>query len=113
GQHSLQVFCLGILLSVFAQILLTSFRDDIVMQLAISFVGILLMMGVAGLLTWYKANNAMHSDSATVESTNSEAQRSSVEGIASTGEVRREIARFAVRGKPPSRDRNHDDRLRR
>ena len=44
GQHSLQVFCLGILLSVFAQILLTSFRDDIVMQLAISFAGILLMM---------------------------------------------------------------------
>jgi hypothetical protein len=42
------------------------------MQLAISFAGILLMMGVAGLLTWYKANNAMHSDAATVESTNSE-----------------------------------------
>ena len=97
GQHSLQVFCLGILLSVFAQILLTSFRDDIVMQLAISFAGILLMIGVAGLLTWYKANNAMHSDAATVESTNSEAQRRSVVGIGSTGELTTAIARFAVR----------------
>jgi OpgC protein len=64
GQHSLQVFCLGILLSVLAQILLTSFRDDIVMQLAISFAGILLMM------PWYKVNNAMRTDAATVESTN-------------------------------------------
>ena len=97
GQHSLQVFCLGILLSVLAQILLTSFRDDIVMQLAISFAGILLMMGVAGLLAWYKANNAMHSDAATVESTNSEAQRRSVVGIGSTGELTTAIARFAVR----------------
>ena len=43
--------------------------DDIVMQLAISFAGILLMMGVAGILTWYKANNALHSDAATVEPT--------------------------------------------
>src|SRR5262249_49612625 len=97
GRHSLQAFCLGILLSVFAQILLTSFRDDIVMQLAISFAGILLMMGVAGLLTWYKANNAMHSDAATVESTNSEAQGRSVVGIGSTGELTTAIARFAVR----------------
>ena len=71
--------------------------DDIVMQLAISFAGILLMMGVAGLLAWYKANNAMHSDAATVESTNSEAQRRSVVGIGSTGELTTAIARFAVR----------------
>ena len=56
--------------------------DDIVMQLAISFAGILLMMGVAGLLTWYKANNAMHSDAATVESTNSEAQRRALWALA-------------------------------
>jgi len=90
------VFCLGILLSVLAQILLTSFCDDIVIQLAISFVGILLMMGVARLLTWYKANNAMHSDAATVESTHSEAQRRSVVGIGSTGELTTAIARFAV-----------------
>src|SRR5215471_4728233 len=76
---------------------LASFRDDIGMQLAISFAGILLMMGVAGLLTWYKASNAMHSDAATVESTNSELQRRSVVGIGSTGELTTAIARFAVR----------------
>src|SRR5262245_61867593 len=36
GQHSLQVFCLGVLLAVLGEILLTSVRDDIAMQLAIS-----------------------------------------------------------------------------
>src|SRR5207245_11644578 len=51
-------------------------------------------------LTWYKANNAMHSDAATVESTNSEAQRRSVVGIGSTGELTTAIARFAVRASP-------------
>jgi hypothetical protein len=81
GQHSLQVFCLGILLSVLAQILLTSLRDDIPMQLAISFAGIALMTGMAGLLTWYKASNVMHSDAAIAASTNSEARRRSIEGI--------------------------------
>src|SRR4029450_11537143 len=38
GQHSLQVFCLGIVLSVLGYILLT-FRDDILTQLAIDFGG--------------------------------------------------------------------------
>ena len=61
GQHSLQVFCLGIVLSVLGSILLT-FRDDILMQLAIDFGGIVLMIGIAALLTWYKASNAMPAD---------------------------------------------------
>jgi hypothetical protein len=72
---------------VLAQILLTSFRDDIVMPLAISFAGILLMMGVDGLLTWYKSNNAMHSDAPPWKVPNSEVQRRNVVGIGSTGEL--------------------------
>jgi hypothetical protein len=44
GQHSLQVFCLGVLLAVLGEILLTSVRDDIAMQLAISLAGIVLMV---------------------------------------------------------------------
>src|SRR5215831_2949427 len=81
GQHSLQVFCLGIVLSVLGYILLTFFRGDILMQLAINLAGILLMMGVAGLLTWYKATNVMHFDAAIAASTKSEARRWTLAGI--------------------------------
>src|SRR6478752_462528 len=56
GQHSLQIFCLGILLSVLGYIVLTSVRGDIPMQLAIDLGGILLMVAVAALLTWSKAS---------------------------------------------------------
>jgi hypothetical protein len=66
--------------ATFGHILLTSFRDDILMQLEINLAGILLMMGVAGLLTWYKANNVMHSDAAIAASTKFEARRRSVCG---------------------------------
>src|SRR5215475_8557573 len=58
GQHSLQVFCLGILLSVLGQIVLTSWRGDIPMQLAVDTAGFALMVGLAGLLTWYKSRTA-------------------------------------------------------
>jgi len=53
GRHSLQVFCLGILLSVLGRILLTSFHDGILMQLAIDLAGIALIVAIAWLLTWY------------------------------------------------------------
>ena len=72
GQHSLQVFCLGILLSVLGRILLTSVRDGILMQLAIDGGGIILMMGIAGLLAWYKTNSPMHSDTTSEAPTSSE-----------------------------------------
>src|SRR5262249_28201354 len=61
GQHSLQVFCLGILLAVLGQILLTTVRDDAAMQLAISVAGTALMLAFASLLAWYKADNALPS----------------------------------------------------
>src|SRR5262249_18701358 len=61
GQHSLQVFCLGILLAGLGQILLTALRDDVAMQLAISATGIALMVAFASLLAWYKADNALPS----------------------------------------------------
>src|SRR2546428_8914710 len=81
GQHSLQVFCLGILLAVLGQILLTSVRDDIPMQLAISVAGIVLMIGIAGLLAWYKADNPMRADAAIAPGTNSERRTRSVAGL--------------------------------
>jgi hypothetical protein len=96
GQHSLQVFCLGILLSVLGQILLTSLRDDIAMKLAISLGGIALMTGLAGLLTWYKANDSMHSDAAIAASTNSQARRRSVAAVGPPRRLTTAIARFAA-----------------
>ena len=70
GQHSLHVFCLGVLLAVLGEILLTSVRDDIVMQLAISLAGIVLMIAISGVLTWYKEGNATRSDAVIVADTN-------------------------------------------
>jgi hypothetical protein len=61
GQHSLQIFCLGILLSVSAHIVLTSFRADVPMQLAIDLAGILLMIAIAALLSWSKASGGRQS----------------------------------------------------
>jgi hypothetical protein len=70
GQHSLQVFCLGVLLAVLGEILLTSVRDDIAMQLAISLAGIVLMIAIGGLLTWYREGNAMRWDAVIAADTN-------------------------------------------
>ena len=81
GQHSLQVFCLGIVLSVLGYILLTFFRDNILTQLAIDLAGIVAMMGIAVLLTWYKANNATNADAVIAASANFEIQRRSIAGI--------------------------------
>jgi hypothetical protein len=68
--QSLQVFCLGVLLAVLGEILLTSVRDDIAMQLAISLAGIVLMVAIGGRLTWYKEGNAMRSDAVIAADTN-------------------------------------------
>jgi len=81
GQHSLQVFCLGIVLSVLGYILLTFFRDDVLTQLGIDLAGIVAMMGIAVLLTWYKANNATNADAVIAASANFEIQRRSIAGI--------------------------------
>ena len=81
GQHSLQVFCLGIVLSVLGYILLTFFRDNILTELAIDLAGIVAMIGIAALLTWYKANNAMNADAVIAASANSEIRTRSIAGI--------------------------------
>jgi hypothetical protein len=81
GQHSLQVFCLGIVLSVLGYILLTFFRDDVLTQLGINLAGIVAMMGIAVLLAWYKANNATNADAVIAASANFEIQRRSIAGI--------------------------------
>src|SRR5262249_24455966 len=79
-QHSLQVFSVGLVFSVLGSILLT-LRDDILMQLAMDSGGIVLMVGTAALLTWYKASNATHADSVVAASGNFETRRRKVAGI--------------------------------
>ena len=54
GQHSLEIFCLGVFLSFAAHFAMVEISGAIWMQLLLSTVGILAMIAVAGLLTWYK-----------------------------------------------------------
>jgi hypothetical protein len=50
GQHSLPIFCIGVLLSFSAHWILTQYTKGVWEQLAASFAGILIMIGVAWFL---------------------------------------------------------------
>jgi hypothetical protein len=54
GQYSLQIFCLGILLSVIGQLILAEWDDSLTAQLAVNAAGVALMIGAATLLSWYR-----------------------------------------------------------
>ena len=54
GQHSLEIFCLGVFLAFAAHFLKVEVSPGIPMQIAVSALGILIMIGVAWLLSWYK-----------------------------------------------------------
>ena len=54
GQQSLEVFCLGIVLSALGHFVLAEFPHGIAMQLAVNAVGILAMLLFAGMIDWYK-----------------------------------------------------------
>jgi hypothetical protein len=54
GQNSLYVFCLGIVLSVFAHVVLSEINAGLVMQITVNFVGMALMIGTAFVLDWFK-----------------------------------------------------------
>ena len=55
GQHSLEIFCLGIFLSFLGHFITTEISRSIAMQVAISVLGILVMIAVAWLISWYKS----------------------------------------------------------
>jgi hypothetical protein len=57
GRHSLQVFCLSVLLSVVATYLLAWRHEEVLVQLAVNFGGIALMVATAALLMRYKATS--------------------------------------------------------
>lgn len=54
GQQSLEIFCLGILLSALGHFVLSEYDSPIVVQLAVNLAGILAMCLTAKMLDWYK-----------------------------------------------------------
>lgn len=54
GQHSLEIFCLGVFLSFTGHFLLVEVSALVWMQITISIAGVLAMIALAGLLRWYR-----------------------------------------------------------
>ena len=55
GRHSLEIFCLSILLSVLGHFLMSEFNAGFTMQIGVNVVGIAVMCLTAGMLDWYRA----------------------------------------------------------
>lgn len=55
GQHSLEIFCLGVFLSFAGHFVIVEFYGGYLMQVLVSLVGIAVMTGVAALISWYKS----------------------------------------------------------
>jgi hypothetical protein len=53
GQHSLEIFCLGIFLSFIGHFVTSEVSRSVGMQILISVLGIFVMIAVAWLITWY------------------------------------------------------------
>jgi hypothetical protein len=58
GQHSLQVFCVGVFLSFAGHWIITQFNGGLDLQLAVSAGGIALMCLLAYVLAWYKRKDS-------------------------------------------------------
>ena len=67
GQHSLHVFCLGILLSVLGRFMVNSISNSLLMQLAVNVVGLALMIGLAELMSWYRKKSRAPTPSPAVQ----------------------------------------------
>jgi hypothetical protein len=59
GRHSLEIFCLSILLSALGHFLMAEVSAGFAMQVAVNVVGIATMCLTAGLLDWYRAMQRM------------------------------------------------------
>jgi hypothetical protein len=55
GQHSLEIFCLGVFLAFAGQFVIAESSGGPLLQSAISLLGIILMVATAYLISWYKA----------------------------------------------------------
>jgi len=55
GQHSLEIFCLGVFLAFLGHFVMVEFYRGVVMQVVVSVLGVLAMVATAGLIAWYKS----------------------------------------------------------
>ncbi len=54
GQHSLEIFCLGVFLAFAGQFIISEWSGGPVIQSLISLAGIVIMIATARLISWYK-----------------------------------------------------------
>ena len=54
GQHSLEIFCLGVFLAFAGHFAMVEVSDAVGMQVAVSAVGIAIMVATAALISWYR-----------------------------------------------------------
>jgi hypothetical protein len=54
GQHSLEIFCLGVFLAFAGQFVIAESSGGPLLQIGISVLGIILMIATANLVSWYK-----------------------------------------------------------
>jgi hypothetical protein len=54
GQHSLEIFCLGVFLAFAGHFAMVEISDGLWMQILVSALGIVVMVATAALITWYK-----------------------------------------------------------
>jgi hypothetical protein len=59
GRHSLEIFCLSIVLSALGHFLMSEFTAGFSMQVGVNLVGIAAMCLTAGMLDWYRAMQQM------------------------------------------------------
>ena len=55
GQHSLEIFCLGVFLAFAGQFIIAKSSGGPLLQTAVSALGIIIMIATANLISWYKA----------------------------------------------------------
>jgi hypothetical protein len=58
GQHSLEIFCLGVFLAFAAHFVTVEIVGGVLMQFVLSALGILIMIATAALISWYKRMEA-------------------------------------------------------
>ena len=54
GQHSLEIFCLGVFLAFAGQFIISEYSGGPLIQVAVSLTGIMIMVATANLISWYK-----------------------------------------------------------
>ena len=59
GQQSLEIFCLGILLSALGHFILTEYTEAVPVQLVVNAAGIVIMVLTAKMVAWYKTMDRM------------------------------------------------------